>query len=178
MGGYVTRRLFAIVALAFAISVLVFLILRLVPGDPVITMLGMEAGNKELVVRLRHQLGLDEPLYIQYLTWIGNFLRGDFGYSYTEDRPVVSVIAANFPATLQLAAASLALSLFFGFILGVAAAIKRNRTLDMATMGFALVGMSIPSFWLGLLLILVFAVKLPWFDVVGGRRSRGWFCRP
>lgn len=173
MTNYLARRLLAIVALAFAVSVVVFLIIRLVPGDPVITMLGTEAGDKALVVRLRHQLGLDQPLYIQYLTWVSNLLQGNFGYSYAEDRAVTSVIAANFPATLQLAAAGLALSLFFGFVIGVAAAIKRNRTLDTAMMGFALAGMSIPSFWLGLLLILLFAVTLPWFDVVGGTSLKG-----
>lgn len=173
MSSYINRRLVAIIALALAISVLVFLILRLVPGDPVITMLGTEAGDKALVVRLRHQLGLDQPLYVQYLTWIGGVLRGDFGYSYSEDRTVTSLIAANLPATLQLAVASLALSLLFGFISGVVAAIHRNRALDTATMGFALVGMSIPSFWLGLLLILLFAVTLPWFNVVGGTSLKG-----
>ncbi|PDT64243.1 hypothetical protein CO683_39395 [Bradyrhizobium ottawaense] len=173
MSGYLVRRLLAILALAFAISVVVFLIIRLVPGDPVVTMLGTEAGDKELVMRLRHQLGLDESLYTQYFTWIGKLLHGDLGYSYTEDRTVVSVIAANFPATLQLAAASLVLSLFFGFLLGGVAAINRNRALDTAAMGVALVGMSIPSFWLGLLLILAFAVTLPWFDVVGGMSLKG-----
>ncbi|QQO13886.1 ABC transporter permease [Bradyrhizobium diazoefficiens] len=175
MSSYVARRLYAIVALAIGISFLVFLILRLIPGDPVIAMLGMNAGDQALVDRLRHQLGLDRPLYVQYLTWVWDVLRGDFGYSFGEDRPVTSLLAANFPATIQLTLLSLALSLFFGFMLGIIAAVKRNQALDTATMAFALAFMSIPSFWLGLLLILLFAVTLPWFDVVGGTSLGGAF---
>ncbi|MGY3146461.1 ABC-type dipeptide/oligopeptide/nickel transport system permease component [Bradyrhizobium sp. USDA 3397] len=173
MSSYIAHRLFAIVALAFGISLLVFLILRLIPGDPVISMLGMNAGDQALVIRLRHQLGLDQPLYVQYVTWLTDLFRGDFGYSYGEDRPVAMLLAANFPATVQLMMLSLALSVVFGLLLGIIAALNRNRMLDTATMSVALVLMSIPSFWLGLLLILAFAVTLPWFEVVGGTSLKG-----
>lgn len=173
MTTYVLRRLISIVALAFGISVLVFLIIRLIPGDPAIALLGTNAGDASLVARLHQQLGLDQPVHIQYLLWIGNVLRGDFGYSYGDQRTVSSLLAANFPATIQLTLAGLALSVVFGSLLGVLAAVRRNRPADTVTMGVALTFMSIPSFWLGLLLILLFAVKIPIFDVVGGTSLKG-----
>lgn len=173
MTNYVLRRLAAIVGLAFGISVLVFMIIRLIPGDPAIALLGTNAGDSSLVARLHHQLGLDQPVHVQYLHWISNVLRGNFGYSYGDQRPVSSLLAANFPATIQLTLAGLALSLFFGTIIGVIAAVRRNRPTDTIAMGFALTCMSIPSFWLGLLLILLFAVKIPIFEVVGGTSLKG-----
>ena len=173
MRNYVVRRLIAIVALAFGISIIVFLIIRLIPGDPVIALLGTNAGDKELVERLRQQLGLNLPFLVQYTQWMTHLLRGDFGYSYGYQQSVASLLAANFPATVQLTLASLALSVTFGMVLGTIAALKRNRAADTLTMGLALTFMSIPSFWLGLLLILGFAVTLPWFDVVGGTSLKG-----
>lgn len=173
MSNYFLRRLMSIVALAFGISVLVFLIIRLIPGDPAIALLGTNAGDATLVARLHQQLGLDQPVQVQYLRWIGNFLKGDFGYSYGDQRSVSSLLAANFPATIQLTLAGLALSVVFGSLLGVLAAVRRNRAADTVTMGVALTCMSIPSFWLGLLLILLFAVKIPIFDVVGGTSLKG-----
>jgi ABC-type dipeptide/oligopeptide/nickel transport system permease component len=112
-------------------------------------------------------------MYVQYGRWISGIFRGDFGYSYGYQQSVSSLLAANFPATIQLTIAALALSLTFGMIMGIAAALKRNQAADTLTMGVALTCMSIPSFWLGLLLILVFAVTLPWFDVVGGTSLKG-----
>ncbi len=170
---YVGGRLAAIMALAFGISVLVFLMIRLIPGDPIIALLGAQAGDKELILRLRSQLGLDEPMITQYVDWLGNVLRGDFGYSYGHQRPVAELLAVNFGPTLQLTLAALILSVAFGLFLGTAAAVKRNRLPDTLGMGVALAFMSIPSFWLGLLLILAFAVTWPIFDVVGGTSARG-----
>lgn len=173
MAGYVLKRLLAILALTFGITIIAFLIIRLIPGDPVIAMLGTGAGDKEMIIRLREQLGLNRPLPEQYLIWIGQVVQGDFGYSYANQQPVSSLIASSFPATAQLTVAALALSLLFGSIIGVAAAIRRNRAPDTAGMAFALICMSIPSFWLGLLLILMFAVIWPVFDVVGGTGLKG-----
>lgn len=170
---YVSGRVAAILALTFGISVLVFLIIRLIPGDPVIALLGTQAGDKEMIARLHRQLGLDEPLLAQYTTWIGNVLRGDFGYSYGRQRPVTELIAANFGATAQLTLAALVLSVIFGLMLGTVAAVRRNRAADTLGMAAALAFMSIPSFWLGLLLILALAVTWPVFDVVGGTSLRG-----
>lgn len=173
MTTYVLRRLASIVGLAFGISILVFLIIRLIPGDPALSLLGTNAGDPSLVARLHEQLGLDAPVPVQYARWIGNVLSGDFGYSYGNQQSVTSLLAANFPATIQLTVAGLTLSLLFGSILGVVAALRRNRATDTVAMGFALTCMSIPSFWLGLLLILLFAVQLPIFDVVGGTSLKG-----
>jgi len=173
MTAYVVRRLLSIIALTFGISILVFLIIRLIPGDPAAVLLGANAGDPAMIDRLRDQLGLNHPIHVQYLTWIGNVLRGDFGYSFGNQRPVSSLISANFPATLQLTFAALTLSVFFGTIIGTVAALHRKRAADTIGMGVALTFMSIPSFWLGLLLILVFAVQLRWFNVVGGTSLKG-----
>lgn len=173
MTTYLARRVAAIIALTFGISVVVFLIIRLIPGDPAIVLLGTNAGDPALVARLHRQLGLDLPIEVQYLRWIGNILRGNFGYSFGYQQSVNSLLAANFPATIQLTLASLGLSLILGAAIGATAALKRNTALDTAAMGFALTFMSMPSFWLGLLLILGFAVKLPWFNVVGGTSLKG-----
>ena len=173
MIAYALRRLAAIVALAFGISVIVFLVIRLIPGDPAIALLGTNAGDSALVARLHRQLGLDLPIWTQYAEWVGRIVRGDFGYSFGNQQSVASLIAANFPATLQLTLAGLALSLLFGGAIGIWAAVRRNRSADVVAMGISLTFMSIPSFWLGLLLILLFAVELPWFDVVGGASLKG-----
>ncbi len=173
MAAYALRRLLAIVALALGISILVFLLIRFIPGDPAVVLLGTSAGDQALIDRLHQQLGLDRPVYIQYMTWIGNVLHGDFGYSFGNQRSVASMIAGNFPATLQLTLAALMLSVLFGTAIGAIAALRRNRTADTIGMGIALTFMSIPSFWLGLLLILAFAVQLHWFQVVGGTSLKG-----
>ncbi len=173
MRSYVARRIFSILALTLGITIVVFLIIRLIPGDPAIVMLGTNAGDPDLVARLHQQLGLDRPIYAQYFLWIGDVLRGDFGYSYGQQQSVASLLVANFPATIQLTVAGLAISLILGAVIGVAAAVRRNSGVDTVAMGLALTFMSIPSFWLGLLLILLFAVQLPWFDVVGGTTLKG-----
>ena len=173
MISYVFRRLSAIAALAFGITLLVFLMIRLIPGDPAAVLLGTNAGDPALVERLHQQLGLDRSIPVQYIIWLGNVLHGDFGYSYGQQQSVASLIAENMPATIQLTIASLSVSLLLGTAIGVAAAVRRNQAVDTAAMGIALAFMSIPSFWMGLLLILLFAVQLPWFDVVGGTSLKG-----
>jgi ABC-type dipeptide/oligopeptide/nickel transport system permease component len=173
MGGYIAKRLGTIVVLAFGISVVVFLIIRLIPGDPAIALLGTNAGDASLVARLHHQLGLDQSIPVQYGRWIGGVLHGDFGYSYGQQRSVLSLISENLPATLELTAAGLLISVLFGSLLGVAAALRRNRPFDTVAMGASLTLMSIPSFWLGLLLLIVFSVQLQWFPVFGGGSLRG-----
>jgi ABC-type dipeptide/oligopeptide/nickel transport system permease component len=170
---YVAQRLVGIFLLTFGISVLVFLIIRLIPGDPAIVLLGTNAGDPALVARLHQQLGLDEPIPVQYLHWIWGVLHGDFGYSYGQQQPVSTLIRENLPATLKLTAAGLALSLLFGSLIGVVAALRRNSVTDTVAMGFSLVLLSIPSFWLGLILLVIFAVNLHWFAVFGGDSLKG-----
>lgn len=173
MAAYLARRLAAVVVLAFGISILVFLIIRLIPGDPVLAMLGTNAGSTTEINRLHKELGLNLPLPVQYLNWIGGVVHGDFGYSYSQNVPVSQLIDQNFPYTLELTAAGLGLSILIGVILGVIAAVKRNTIVDTIAMGIALIGLSMPSFWLGLLLISLFAVTLRWFAVFGGTSLNG-----
>lgn len=173
MGTYVGKRLATIVVLVFAISVVVFLIIRLIPGDPAVALLGTNAGDPSLVARLHHQLGLDQSIFAQYGHWISGVVQGDFGYSYGQQRPVLSLIEDNLPATLELTLAGLLISLIFGSIIGVAAAIKRGGAFDTVSMGLSLAVMSLPSFWLGLLLLLLFSVQLGWFPVFGGSSLQG-----
>lgn len=173
MANYVIRRLVAVLLLAFGISVAVFLIIRLIPGDPAIVMLGTNAGDPALVHRLQHQLGLDEPIPVQYAQWISHVARGDLGYSYGQQRPVATLIAENFPYTFELTLVGLSLSILLGSFLGVVAALRRNTIVDTIAMGVALAGLSMPSFWLGLVLLVLFAVDLHWFAVFGGTTQKG-----
>ena len=173
MTAYITRRLIAIAVLAAAVSIFVFLILHLIPGDPAVALLGTNAGSADLVNRLHREMGLDLPLPVQYLHWLGGLVRGNLGYSFAQSLPVAHLIAQNFPYTLQLTVSGLFLSLLFGGVLGVLAALKRHSFLDTGVMILALVGLSMPSFWLGLLFISLFSVTLRWFAVFGGTSLAG-----
>jgi ABC-type dipeptide/oligopeptide/nickel transport system permease component len=173
MMDYVARRLAAVALLLVGMSILVFLILRLIPGDPAVVMLGTNAGSEAMVRNLHHQLGLDKPLVVQYITWAAGLLHGDLGYSYDHGMPVTTLIADNLPYTVELTVAGLGISVIGGVIIGVIAALNRNSLLDTVIMGIALVGTSLPIFWLGLLLILVFAVEIHWFPVFGGTSLKG-----
>jgi ABC-type dipeptide/oligopeptide/nickel transport system permease component len=170
---YITRRLIAVAVLAAAVSIFVFLILHLIPGDPAVVLLGTNAGSADLVNRLHREMGLDLPLPVQYLHWLGGLVRGNLGYSFAQSLPVAHLIAQNFPYTLQLTFSGLVLSLLFGGVLGVLAALKRHSFLDTGVMVLALVGLSMPSFWLGLLFISLFSVTLRWFAVFGGTSLAG-----
>jgi ABC-type dipeptide/oligopeptide/nickel transport system permease component len=171
--GFVGRRVAALPPLLVGISILVFLVIHLVPGDPVAAILGTSANSPELVARLHEQLGLNLPLPVQYLHWMKGVLSGDFGYSYSQQTPVSSLLVSNLADTAQLTVASLLFSLIFGSLVGVLAARRRNTLADTVGMGIALIFLSMPSFWLGLILIIVFAVQLHWFPVVGGLSFHG-----
>jgi ABC-type dipeptide/oligopeptide/nickel transport system permease component len=173
MKAYALRRVAAMPPLLFGISVLVFLIIRLIPGDPVAAILGTSADSPALVARLHRQLGLNLPVPAQYLHWITGVLTGNFGYSYAQQQPVSGLLVSNLGYTAQLTAAALAFSLVFGSLTGVIAARRRNTLFDTGGMGVALIFLSLPSFWLGLLIIIVFAAQLHWFPVVGGVSFRG-----
>lgn len=170
---YALKRLAAVVVLLFAISIFVFLILHLIPGSPVQAILGGGQSTPEEVRNLTEQLGLNQPLPVQYGLWLGGVLRGNLGYSYAQSTPVSTLIAVDLPWTLELSVAGLAFSLALGTPAGVLAALYRDRPLDTLTMAASVTCFSIPSFWLGLILILVFAVMLQWFPVVGGASLQG-----
>jgi len=170
---YLMHRFAALVALLVGISILVFAMVRLIPGDPAMAILGQASADPASIARLRQQLGLDQPVTTQYLTWLTAVLRGDFGYSYTQQRSVSSLVSANLPSTLFLTLAALLLTIVLGLALGVWAALKQGRAIDTVVMGAALTTMSLPSFWVGTMLLIIFAVGLGWFNVVGGAGLSG-----
>lgn len=144
----------------------VFLIVHLIPGDPIEIMLGEQAlaVDKEA---LRHEMGLDKPIHLQYVAFLKGLVRGDLGQSLHTKQPVLTSIARRLPATIELAAAAMAVALLLAIPLGLLAAYKKDSLVDQGSMLFALLGISMPNFWLGPLLIIVFSLKLGWFPVSG-----------
>ncbi len=165
---YVGRRLLAVVPVLFGVTLAVFSMLFLVPGDPVKIMLAEFVTTPEQVAQMRAQLHLDEPVLQQYGRFVGNALRGDLGTSIRSRRPVAAEIGENLGSTGQLALASLVVAIALGVPLGLVAALGRNSWIDVAAMGVALLGVAMPSFWLGFLLIFVFSLHLGWLPATGG----------
>jgi peptide/nickel transport system permease protein/oligopeptide transport system permease protein len=169
---FVAGRALAAVPVLLGVTLAVFSMLFLVPGDPVKMMLAEFVTNPDQVARMRAQLHLDEPLPQQYGRFVWNAVRGDLGTSMRSRRPVTREILENLPSTAQLALASMAVAVTLGVALGLLAAVFRNTWLDVGSMLVALVGVSMPSFWLGLLLILVFSLFLGWLPATGGATLR------
>ncbi|HEY8597715.1 MAG TPA: nickel ABC transporter permease, partial [Thermomicrobiales bacterium] len=165
---FLLSRLVTTVPVLFGVSLLVFMMLHLVPGDPVKMMLSEFQTTPQQVELLRSQLHLDEPLPQQYGRFVVNALRGDLGLSIRSKRPVRNEIGENLGSTLQLAAAALLIAIGIGMPLGIIAALKQHSWFDIGPMIFALSGVSMPSFWLGLLLIFLFSLRLGWFPATGG----------
>ena len=163
---YLLRRLAMTVPVLFGVATLVFSLIHLVPGDPAQAMLGDGASPAD-VAQLRTRLGLDRPLGEQYASYLSGVVRGDFGVSFRTDRPVVSQILERLPATAELAAAAMAVAVVIALPLGVIAAVRRGSWVDHGAMTLALAGISVPGFWLGPLLALLFAVELGWLPVSG-----------
>jgi peptide/nickel transport system permease protein len=163
---FLTRRLLGTVPVLVILSIGVFLMLHLTPGDPVQIMLGQDA-TPSAIAALRAELGLDQPLPIQYVRWMANVVHGDLGRSIRTNQPVTEAIVSRLPVTIELSLWSLLLSLAIGLPAGVVAATRRNSGVDLASTGLALVGISLPSFFLGILLILVFALWLRWVPPSG-----------
>ena len=164
---YAVNRLLAMIPTLLILTILVFLMVQLVPGDPAEIFLGEKHSSPELLERVRHEMGLDQPLYVQYLTYMGNLLRGNFGESLFNNQPVLEQILAAVPYTLTLALSALLISTILGVGLGIISALNHNSWIDSSAMVVALLGVSMPVFWLGLLLILVFSVTLKWFPPMG-----------
>jgi ABC-type dipeptide/oligopeptide/nickel transport system permease component len=167
VGVYIVKRLLALIPVLVGVSALVFASLHLVPGDPLSAVLGDAVVSAAQRDELRRQYGFDQPLHIQYLRFAGRALRGDLGRSLQYNRPVLDEIWAQIPATIQLTAAAMALALVLGVGLGIVAATHHNRWLDSAAMVVALAGVSIPTFWSGLVLLLIFSVLLGWVPATG-----------
>jgi len=159
MTGYIAKRLLHTVFVMLAVSVVIFLLLRVVPGDPAQMLLG-EMANEERIAETRHSLGLDRPLPIQYAIFMGGLLRGDLGTSIARNTPVLPLVLSKVPATLQLALAAFGIGVVSAIPLGVISAYYRESRFDYAASFVALLGQSVPVFWSGAMLVLLFAVNL------------------
>jgi ABC-type dipeptide/oligopeptide/nickel transport system permease component len=167
---YLIRRILLTIPVILGVATLVFSLIHLVPGDPAEAMLGEGASPKD-VAELRTRLGLDRPLWEQYSDFMSGMVRGDLGVSFRTNQPVTTAIAERVPATVELAFASMAVAIVFAVPLGIIAAVKRGTAADHAAMTVALAGISIPNFWLGPMLAIIFAVYLGWLPVSG---RGGW----
>ena len=166
MRRYVVRRLALLVPVLLGVSVIIFMVLHLSPGDPAEIMLGSQATQADLD-RLRAELGLTEPLYVQYVHWLGLVARGDLGRSIWMKRPVLGEVLGRFKATLILTGAALVLSTAVGLALGIASAVRPNSPLDRLSAVASLFGASMPVFWLGIVLMVIFALWLGWLPASG-----------
>ncbi len=166
MYGFVLKRLALAVPVLLGIATIIFFLMFAIPGDPVQLLMGQH-GDPETAASIRAELGLDKPLYVQYFRFIGRLLKGDLGRSYRQRREVTEILFERLPATLKLGTAALCLAVFFGIGAGIIAALNRNKPVDGVVMVGSLVGISTPVFWLGLMLIVVFAVRLKWLPVAG-----------
>ncbi|HDI11430.1 MAG TPA: ABC transporter permease [Candidatus Acetothermia bacterium] len=163
---YIIRRLLLTFPVLFGVSLLVFSIIRLIPGDPAEAMAGPHA-TREMIERIRTEFGLDKPIHLQFLRFMSGLLRGDLGRSIRTQRPVMAEILDRLPHTLELAAASMLLATVFGMLAGIISAAKPYSFFDHLSMFLALVGISLPVFWLGLMLMLLFSLKLGWLPAAG-----------
>ena len=163
---YVLKRILAVVPVLLGLTAIVFLIMALIPGDPATAILGSFA-TPENVARLNRDLGLDKPLVQRYFIWLGNLLHGDFGRSSSLNRPVLDEVLERFSATLVLAGAAFVLCTLWGLLIGILTAARQYGWTDRILTLIVLIGISTPSFWLGLLLILLFAVELRWLPASG-----------
>ena len=164
---YIAQRLLSAVPVIVGVTLLVFLMLHLVPGDPAAQMLGEMAVSETAILNLREQMGLNDPLHVQYGNFLASALRGELGVSILARRTVGEMIGTNLPATLTLTLAGLGIAFVVGGVLGILAAVFQNTWIDRVSMSFAILGVSMPSFWLGLLLIFLFSLRLGWFPATG-----------
>ena len=166
MLGYAIRRLIGTIPTLVIVSVAVFVLMRLVPGDPALLILGDGADAAQLA-DLRRSMGLDQPIPVQYLSWVGELIRGDLGRSNANGLPVLPLILDRFAVTASIVVAALALAALVAVPLGMIAAWRQDRWIDLGIVALATLLLSIPSFWLGLIFLLIFGVWLQWFPVVG-----------
>ncbi|HOL55420.1 MAG TPA: ABC transporter permease [bacterium] len=166
MINYIIRRLLLTIPTIIGIITITFLLMYVVPGDPVRILMG-QRGDPETIAMIRKQMGLDDPLPVQYFRFLGNILRGDFGRSYATNRPVLPEILSRFPATLKLALASMLVASIIGLTAGIVSATKQYSFFDYSSMVVALMGVSAPVFWVGLLLMWIFGYTLGWLPISG-----------
>jgi len=163
---YLAQRLVQLVAVLFVVSVIVFALVRLIPGDPATIQLGTEA-TPEALAALRRDMGLDQPIWVQYVIWVGSMLRGDFGQSWISKQSSLSLIRRFLPATIQLTLMAFAIAILIAFPAGILAARYPRSWMDTSITALALMGISLPSFWLAIMLILGIALRTGWFPPSG-----------
>lgn len=170
MKNYILRRLLFLVFTLLGISIIVFLLIRAIPGDVIDVSLGTDVNalSSEQMAELRAYYGLDQPLHVQYWTWLSSTLKGDFGYSVRTGRPVLSEIVDRFPVTLELTIFGVLLGTILGLIAGILSSIKRNTVWDWVSRVGALLGLSVPQFWIATLVILVLSLRFRWLPTSGG----------
>jgi peptide/nickel transport system permease protein len=166
LAGYVARRGLQALVVLLGVSVIVFAIVHLVPGDPVRLALGTRY-DPEVAEALRRRAGLDQPLIVQYVTWLGRAVTGDLGVSFRSGQPVTAILLGRLPATLLLAVAALLVGLLIALPLGIISAIRQGTRTDYAATAFSQMGISIPDFWMGIMLILLFSLTLGWLPPSG-----------
>lgn len=163
---YILKRLLFMLLVMAGVATMVFFITRVIPADPVGAILGGNAPV-ELVDKMRHQLGLDKPMHLQFVDYLNGIVHGDFGVSLKTNRPVTNDLKEFFPATLELAIASILITIVFGIVFGILSAVHRNKLIDHVMRIFAIMGVSMPVFWMGLLLLLLFYYALEWLPGSG-----------
>lgn len=164
---YIQRRLLIAIPVVLGVATIVFALMHLLPGDPAEVMLAQSGGQAETIERLRHQLGLDLPLHVQYVRFLSNLVRGDLGESIWLRKPVSQILLQQLPATLELALAAMLLAILGGTSMGILAALRHNSWVDRAVMVISSVGISMPIFWSSLLGIYLFAAELRWLPATG-----------
>lgn len=172
MTAYVLRRILLAIPTLFVMLTAIFVLVRLVPGDAASVILGDQASAASLTA-LREKLGLDQPVHVQYLAFLGKILTGDLGQSLSSGRSVIQEVLLVLPSTIELTVAAIAIGLIFGLPLGVAAALSRNGWVDYVSRVVSLVGLSFPAFVSGILMLIVFAIQLNWFPVLGNTSGSG-----
>jgi peptide/nickel transport system permease protein len=163
---FILRRLLSSIPTLILVSLFVFTLQKLLPGDPVLAMAG-EERDPAVMEYLRDKYRLDDPIPLQYLNWVGNVLTGDFGTSLRTEQPVTALLASKLPVTIELAVLALLIALLIGIPTGIISAVRKGTAVDYGANVVALSGISIPHFWLGILLIMIFAVKLQWLPASG-----------
>ena len=172
IGRYVIQRVLQLFPVLFFVTVAVFLIVHIIPGDPILVMLGVDPEEQAVYAEeqyqsLKQQLGFDQPVHVQYLNWLRRILRGDLGLSLQSRRPVFDILVQRYPATIYLAVTAFLTAVLIALPAGIIAAVRQNTAADYAAMGYAMWGVAIPNFWLGLMLILLFSLKLGWLPSIG-----------
>ncbi|MCS6931410.1 MAG: ABC transporter permease [Acetobacteraceae bacterium] len=167
MGIWLLRRLGQVVPTLLILSFLIFGLQQLMPGDPALVLAGEERGNPEVLAQIRAELLLDRPLWEQYLHWLSRVVQGDFGFSWRIRMPVGELILEKLPVTFQLGAMAFVIAVVIGVPMGILSAVRRDRPADWMANGVALFGISVPNFWLGIMLMLLFSVELGWLPPSG-----------